>query len=195
MLGKIEGKRRRGRQRVRWLDSVTDGHEIKQTPGDSRQQRNPCCCPWGRKESDTTLVTEQQSEHNLSIYLWWMMPWTLSPILCSLDMLMYDWLYNLSFFPLLLGPRSLVSHTFSVFSSQCTFLRTGIKKSRISKFGGQRATTHITKCLYLHMLFNELLFVHNYDMTRRRQWHPTPVLLPGKSHGWRSLVGCSPWGC
>ena len=27
----------------------------------------------------------------------------------------------------------------------------------------------------------------------RRQWHPTPVLLPGKSHGWRSLKGCSPW--
>ena len=26
------------------------------------------------------------------------------------------------------------------------------------------------------------------------QWHPTPVLLPGKSHEWRSLVGCSPWG-
>ena len=27
-----------------------------------------------------------------------------------------------------------------------------------------------------------------------RQWHPTPVLLPGKSYGRRSLVGCSPWG-
>ena len=26
------------------------------------------------------------------------------------------------------------------------------------------------------------------------EWHPTPVLLPGKSHGWRRLVGCSPWG-
>ena len=26
------------------------------------------------------------------------------------------------------------------------------------------------------------------------QWHPTPVLLPGKYHGWRSLEGCSPWG-
>ena len=26
-----------------------------------------------------------------------------------------------------------------------------------------------------------------------RQWHPTPVLLSGESHGWRSLVGCSPW--
>ena len=30
---------------------------------------------------------------------------------------------------------------------------------------------------------------------QRRQWQNTPVLLPGKSHGWRSLVGCSPWGC
>ena len=29
----------------------------------------------------------------------------------------------------------------------------------------------------------------------RRRWHPTPVLLPGKSRGRRSPVGCSPWGC
>ena len=29
----------------------------------------------------------------------------------------------------------------------------------------------------------------------RRKWQPSPVLLPGKSHGWRSLVGYSPWGC
>ena len=28
----------------------------------------------------------------------------------------------------------------------------------------------------------------------RRKWQPTPVLLPGKSHGWRSLVGYSPQG-
>ena len=33
-----------------------------------------------------------------------------------------------------------------------------------------------------------------WEDIRRRQWHPTPVLLPGKSHGQRSLVGCSPWG-
>ena len=33
-----------------------------------------------------------------------------------------------------------------------------------------------------------------YVLPRRRQWHPTPVLLPGNSHGKRSLVGCSPWG-
>ena len=38
---------------------------------------------------------------------------------------------------------------------------------------------------------------YNKEVLRRgwgRQWHPTPVLLPGKSHGRRSLVGCSPWG-
>ena len=28
-----------------------------------------------------------------------------------------------------------------------------------------------------------------------REWQPTPVFLPGKSHGQRSLVGYSPWGC
>ena len=32
------------------------------------------------------------------------------------------------------------------------------------------------------------------QLSQRRQWHPTPVLLPGESHGWRSLGGCSPRG-
>ena len=40
---------------------------------------------------------------------------------------------------------------------------------------------------------------HNYcsclgTLRQRRRQHPTPVLLPGKSHGRRNLVGCSPWG-
>ena len=38
------------------------------------------------------------------------------------------------------------------------------------------------------------VLTHTYPLFRRRQWHPTPVLLPRKSHGWRSLVGCSPRG-
>ena len=41
------------------------------------------------------------------------------------------------------------------------------------------------------ILFNHYVMQNN----QRRQWHPTPVLLPGKSHGRRSLVGYSPWGC
>ena len=39
-----------------------------------------------------------------------------------------------------------------------------------------------------------LLIDENWTKAQRRQWHPTPVLLPGESHGQRSLVGCSPWG-
>ena len=42
----------------------------------------------------------------------------------------------------------------------------------------------------MSLLFNMLSRFNN----GRRQWQPTPVLLPGKSHGWRSLVGCSQWG-
>ena len=39
-----------------------------------------------------------------------------------------------------------------------------------------------------------LKFKVHWKESWRRQWHPTPVLLPGESHGQRSLVGCSPWG-
>ena len=39
-----------------------------------------------------------------------------------------------------------------------------------------------------------LLFAGSQFPNQRRQWQPTLVLLPGKSHGRRSLVGCSPWG-
>ena len=38
-------------------------------------------------------------------------------------------------------------------------------------------------------------FSFSISPSQRKQWHPTPVFLPGKSHGWRSLEGCSPWGC
>ena len=41
---------------------------------------------------------------------------------------------------------------------------------------------------------NQKNIMHPKAITWRRQWHPTPVLLPGKSHGRRSLVVCSPWG-
>ena len=54
-------------------------------------------------------------------------------------------------------------------------------------------------CVFFTNLFYD--FTHDYNcyisvfqvIIRRRQWHPTPVLLPGKSHGQRSLVGYSPW--
>ena len=46
---------------------------------------------------------------------------------------------------------------------------------------------------FLKLKFGEIIATGNIYWWRR-QWHPTPVLLPGKSHGRRSRVGCSPWG-
>ena len=54
MLEKIEGKRRRGRQRIRWIVSLTKGHEFEQTLGDSEGQESLVCySPWDHKESET----------------------------------------------------------------------------------------------------------------------------------------------
>ena len=44
-----------------------------------------------------------------------------------------------------------------------------------------------------HKWVNSTVNFYGY-LCKRRQWHPTPVFLPGKSHGRRSLEGCSPWG-
>ena len=57
MLGKIEGERRRGRQRMRWLDGITDSMDMtlsKLREFGERQGSLACCSPWGHKESDTT---------------------------------------------------------------------------------------------------------------------------------------------
>ena len=51
MLGKIEGRRRRGQQRVRWLDDITNGHGFGWTPGvGDGQEGLVCCSSWGRTE-------------------------------------------------------------------------------------------------------------------------------------------------
>ena len=51
MLGKTEGRRRRGRQRMRWLDGITDSRDMSlSNQGDSEGQRSlACCSPWGPK--------------------------------------------------------------------------------------------------------------------------------------------------
>ena len=56
MLGKIEGKRIRGQQRMRWLNGITDSMDMNLSKlQESEGQRIlACCSPWGHKELDTT---------------------------------------------------------------------------------------------------------------------------------------------
>ena len=55
MLGGIGGKRRRGRQRMRWLHGITDSMNMSFSPGVGDGQGGLACCDsWGHKESDTT---------------------------------------------------------------------------------------------------------------------------------------------
>ena len=56
MLGKIEGRRRRGQQRMRWLDGITDSMDmgLGRLAVVDGQGGLVCCDSWGRKESDTT---------------------------------------------------------------------------------------------------------------------------------------------
>ena len=64
------------------------------------------------------------------------------------------------------------------------------KEVNLIQIRPEKSRTYVGKlCHNQQMLFLCLA------VARRRQWQPTPVLLPGKSHGQRSLVGWSPWGC
>ena len=55
MLGGIEGRRRRGQQRMRWLDGITDSMDMNLSQlRELVMDRQVCCGSWGHKESDTT---------------------------------------------------------------------------------------------------------------------------------------------
>ena len=57
------------------------------------------------------------------------------------------------------------------------------------EFGGWLKTVGLSFWETAEVLYTEVVIIW-----QRRHWWPTPVLLPGKSHGRRSLIGCSPWG-
>ena len=64
---------------------------------------------------------------------------------------------------------------------------TGLEKVNLHSNPKEGQCQRMFKLLYNCGHFKLLTYVES--------WHATPVLLPGKSHGWRSLVGCCPWGC
>ena len=75
MLGKTEGRKRRGRQKMTWLDGPCNGHEPGQTLGDGEGQGGlACCSPWGRRvrqdwETEQQQVNFQQQRISYHYYL------------------------------------------------------------------------------------------------------------------------------
>ena len=59
----------------------------------------------------------------------------------------------------------------------------------------KRTTFHLEFTENENRIFSPSKFMETCKSLWRRWWHPTPVLLPGKPHGRKSLVGYSPWGC
>ena len=68
MLGKIEGRRRKRRQRMRWLDGITDSVDVSLSKIWEMEGQGSlvCCGPWGQKESDRTEQLNNNNNNKIS---------------------------------------------------------------------------------------------------------------------------------
>ena len=86
-----------------------------------------------------------------------------------------------------------------VYQSACLGVKSGSRLQgefeRKTKKGQGGGTEELSRSrLLMHILVKKMSSLMCLMSLRGLTWHPTPVLLPGKSHGQRGLVGCSPWG-
>ena len=159
MLGKMEGRRRRGRQRTRWLDGSTDWMDMS----------------WGSSRS------------------WW---WMGKPgLLQSMgwQRIRHNWETELNWAdPLSTHVRWHYLNLFWVFGKEPQLLGSG----RVGGAGAMPGLSCSMQDLLVWAAMQEA-WVQSLGgkIAWRRAWQPTPVFLPGESHGQRSLVGYGPWGC
>ena len=78
----------------------------------------------------------------------------------------------------------------------CQIFQIRLKGKNLCQQRSPKVMTWFLECGSRNVTYDSLIqkWLNVRHELWRRQWHPTPVLLPGKSHGRRSLEGCSPWG-
>ena len=181
MLGKIEWRRRRGWQRMRWLDGIADLMNMSLSALWELVMHTEASrvTVWDHKESDTT-------EWLNWIELLWTSALFFSGIHLRMEFLSHIVVLVLVFWATFILLNTVAASIYIPTNSEQGFTFLYILANICYAWSFAQVSGDISVCF----LFAILAYLM---INWRRQWHPTPVLLPGKSHGRRSLVGCSPW--
>ena len=198
MLGKIEGKRKRGWQGMRWLDSITDSmglslsklQEMVEHRGAWHATVHGVAKNWTQLSDWNNCIWRNDAQWRKQLLTW--PSWSLQSSRVdrheSINNSMWTPCCRLSWCVC----WSLCCLPDSSYSS--VMLRLVIASNFMNPYRWGFLAAQTLKASAYNAGDLDSIPGLNRNIPWRRKWQPTPVLLPGKSHGRRSLVGYSPWG-
>ena len=178
MLGGIRGRRRRGRQRMRWLDGITDSMDVSWV--------NSGSCWWTGRPGVLGFTGSQRVRHDWATELNW----------SELMQLYLNGIRQLAFLPNNIYLYiSIYIYILDFYWRKTEVFIIIVNGYIIFRYVG----IYSWDSIWLALISNVFLkcgrpgfdpWIEKIPWSRK--WQPTPVLLPGKFHGWRILVGYSP---